>query len=394
MVRIMADKMTAINPKILVWAREVSGVTLAEAERKLGKDKLSHWEKGTDYPTYSELRKISKLYRKPIGVFFFPQPPQLNTIPSSFRTLPDDMHSQFSHGIIKLMDKARSMQINLYELNDNKNPSDIILTKITFNTGNTSDNTGKISEIAHKLRALFGSDLSIQKRIKSKKEAFEYWRDCFYRVGIFVFKDAFRDNSISGFCIYDSEFPIIYINNSLSVSRQIFTLFHEAYHLINGTSGVDLLNDTELLHRDFKTKDIEIDCNRFASAFLVPSDDFQKVSSDMAPTDENVAKLASIYHVSNEVILRKFLDNKRILPDYYEQKRKEFLQEYLKYKQKSNGRGNYYYNQTAYKGKHYINLVFAKYYAKQINIVQLANYMDMRIPNVYNFAAIKGWGTL
>lgn len=305
MVRIMADKMTAINPEVLVWAREISGVTLAKAEEKFGKDRLSQWENGTDFPTYSQLRMISDLYRKPIAVFFFPQPPRLKTIPSSFRTLPEDMHSQFSSSIVKIMDKARSMQLNLYELNGNINPADIILTKISFKSRN-------IFEIASELRALFGADLNYQKSIRKKEDAFEYWRDCFYRVGIYVFKDDFKNINISGFCIYDSEFPIIYINNSLPASRQIFTLFHEAYHLINGTSGVDLLNDAELLHRNFIMKDIEIDCNRFASAFLVPNDDFQKVSLEMEPTDENVAKLASLYCVSNEVILRKFLDNNRI----------------------------------------------------------------------------------
>ena len=70
-----------------------------------------------------------------------------------------------------------------------------------------------ISTTATQLRGLFGVTIDSQKQIKKLEDAFEYWRDCFYRVGVYVFKEAFKDNSVSGFCIYDSTFPIICINN-------------------------------------------------------------------------------------------------------------------------------------------------------------------------------------
>jgi Zn-dependent peptidase ImmA (M78 family) len=386
----MDDKMTAINPQVLVWAREASGTTLAEAEGKFGKDKLTNWENGTDFPTYPQLKTIGEFYRKPIAVFFFPQPPTLKNIPSSCRTLPDEIYSLFNRGIVRLMDKARAMQINLYELNANKNPATNALTKMLF------DNTN-IFVLASQLRKLFGADLSFQKTIHKKEDAFEYWRDCFFRSGIYVFKDAFKDNSISGFCIYDSEFPVIYINNSLSASRQIFTLFHEAYHLISKTSGVDLFNDTELLHFNFTSRYIEIACNRFAGAFLVPDDDFQRITLHMAPTDENVMKLASLYCVSSEVILRKFLDNNRITSAFYEEKREVFSQEYLRFeneKKENSGGGDYYNTQASYRGKQYMELAYKQYYTQKIDIVQLAKYMDMKIPSVRGLASRKGWGAL
>jgi len=387
----MTERMTALNPKLLIWAREASGTTLAEAERKFGKDILAKWESGVDYPTYPQLKAIGEFYRKPIGVFFFPQPPELGSLPSSCRTLPENIYSQFSRSMIKMMDKARVMQINLYELNANKNPAVNILTKIPFNTKDI------VSVSAH-LRYLFGLTLEFQKSIKRKEDAFEYWRECFYNFGVYIFKDAFKDSSISGFCLYDSEFPLIYINNSLSVSRQIFTLFHEAYHIISKTSGVDLFNDTELLHYNFTSKEIEIACNQFAGVFLVPNDDFEKITLRMPPSDINITKLASLYCVSNEVILRKFLANKRITQEYYEKKREEYIKEYLRInkvkKDNNKGGGDYYNTQASYKGKQYMELAFRKYYAKQIDIVQLAKYMDMKIPSVKGLASRKGWEAL
>ncbi len=73
-------------------------------------------------------------------------------------------------------------------------------------------------------------------------EALKEWRQAIYRVGIFVFKDAFREERFSGFSLYDDVFPIIYVNNSAAKPRQIFTLFHELGHLLFHTSGIDPLD--------------------------------------------------------------------------------------------------------------------------------------------------------
>jgi len=386
----MSDKMTAINPQILVWAREASGTSITEAEEHFGKEKLAKWEQGLDFPTYAQLKLLGEYYRKPIAVFFFPNPPVLKSIPASCRTLPENIYSKFDRGIVKLMDRARVMQLYLYELNADQNPAPFLLTKLGLDTVS-------VSVAASQLRQFLGADLDIQKSIKKKEDAFEYWRDCFYTLGIYVFKDAFKDNTLSGFCLYNDEFPIIYINNSCSLSRQIFTLFHEVYHLINKTSGVDLINDSELLHQNFSDKDIEISCNRFAGEFLVPTDDFLKITHKMKPTDENVSKLATLYCVSNEVILRKFLDNKKISVEFYEAKSEEFAQDYFRYKEKKkekSGGGDYYNTQAIYKGRQYLQLVFSRYYSKQIDILQLARYMNMKIPNVKGLASRKGWGAL
>ena len=88
--------------------------------------------------------------------------------------------------------------------------------------------------------------------------------------GHLVFKDAFRAPSYFGFCLYDDEFPIIYINNSSAKSRQIFTLFHELGHLLFHTSGVDLLDDPFLKHLGHAEQRIEVICNGLAARVLVP----------------------------------------------------------------------------------------------------------------------------
>jgi Zn-dependent peptidase ImmA (M78 family) len=390
----MAEKITSINSKILQWARVMSGTSLEEAgERMGGLDRVLSWEEGKDYPTYSQLKKICEIYRKPVAVCFFPEPPKIKNIPASCRTLPQNVYNSFSRNLIKVIDEARIMQLNLYELNDNINPNAIKLLDIS------PKNYDDSKKVAAELRKILGADLDVQKQIKKLEDAFEYWRDCFFQMGIYVFKSAFKENDVSGFCLYDSDFPIIYINNSFAPARQIFTLFHECYHLICNTSGVDFLNDNFLnSYNNSSDEAIERACNRFAGEFLVPDDDFDLLIKNRVPTDSLISTLANTYCVSREVILRKFLDRKKISPEEYQEKRDQYNSDYFRRKEeKKEGKkpqGDYYNTQAAYRGKHYLQLAYGKYYENKISILQLAKYMNMKIPSVQALAAKKGWGSV
>jgi Zn-dependent peptidase ImmA (M78 family)/DNA-binding XRE family transcriptional regulator len=389
----MAEKITSINPSMLQWARAMSGTTIEEVGEKIGgSDKIISWEKGEDYPTYSQLKRLCDIYRKPIAVFFFPEPPQTKNLPASCRTLPENIYNNFSRKLIKAIDEARVMQLNLYELNNNENPSEIKFTNIIFNYKN-------IKNVAFELRKMFSIDLNTQKRIRKLEEAFELWRECFYRIGIYVFKNAFRDETVSGFCLYDNEFPIICINNSFAPARQIFTLFHEMYHLICQTSGIDLMNDSFLNKYDNLTNaEIEYSCNHFSGEFLVPDHDFDMVTKNEILTDELINRLSKSYCVSREVILRKFLDRNKISQDQYLEKREEYNSDYfrIKEKQKENGKsqGDYYNTQAVYKGQHYLELAYNRYYEQKITITQLSRYLNMKIPSIEGLASRKGWGAL
>ena len=388
----MSEKMTSINPKILIWCREASGVSIEEASLRFGAERIQNWESGNDFPTYCQLQQLCDFYRKPIAVCFFPEPPVYKSLSSSFRTIPSVIErSILSRKIIKLLDDARVMQLNLYELNDSVN--------IRFSLFSSQSFSSDILNLSQQIRQLFDVDLSKQKRIKSSSDHFEFWREKFSEIGIYVFKDAFGDDDTSGFCLYDDTFPIIYINNSLAFTRQTFTLFHELCHIIHGTSGIDILND-QFYHAHLSNSDLAIEkaCNSFAGAFLVPNDDFQKIIRGKKPTEEFVSKLATTYGVSREVILRKFLDLQLITSDEYTERSSQYLEDFFRYKNAENAQqkpgGNYYNNQAAYKGKQYTELVFKGYYSNKISLAQAAKYMNMKIPSIRTFAEKRGWGSL
>ncbi|MCL2365152.1 MAG: ImmA/IrrE family metallo-endopeptidase [Defluviitaleaceae bacterium] len=387
----MAEKITAVNGEILKWARIESKTPLEYVEKKF--KNIHKWENGDDYPTYAQLKMLGDYYRKPIAVFFFPEPPMLRNLPSSFRTLPDIASSVINRELVKIIDWARVMQINLYEMNDEINPSINQLVHFNFDLSN-------LNTTAKQLRELFKANLSIQKKFSKPFDAFEFWRDCFHITGVYIFKEAFKNNDVSGFCIYDDVFPIICINNTLSPSRQIFTLFHEAYHLIHKIGGIDLLDDRKLGTKYYDGYEIEVACNQFAGEFLVPTEDFVIELREIGEVNNNaVEQLAKMYSVSREVIMRKLLNIGRINRSTYEDKRNEYNQDWFRNNEddknkKSKSTGNYFATQLTYKGRQYTELAFNGYYAQKYNITQLAHYMGMKIQSVQTIATQKGWGVL
>ena len=380
----MAEKMTSVNPKMIIWARENSGDgALGEAEEEFGKEKLAKWEAGDDSPTYAELRKISKFYGKPLAVFFFPEPPTLDNLKAQCRTLPEDARKIFNRNITKLFDLTRVMQLNFFELNDGKNPAETKFTGIVFDTAN-------IKVAAKQLRQILNTSIAEQKRLPRNETAFAIWRERLNAVGIYVFKQAFKDDSVSGFCLYDDEFPVICVNNSLAHSRQIFTLFHEIFHLMLKISGVDLIKKYDV--------DVERECNKFAGEFLVPSDDFISVYSNKQITTNTVETWANLYRVSREVIIYRLYEAGVITYDELQEKYEEYKEDYLKFTgnadKKKKDSGDYYATQVIYKGKDYVTLAYREYYANKITLEQLSKYMEMKIPNLRKLASKKGWGEI
>jgi hypothetical protein len=124
--------------------------------------------------------------------------------------------------------------MGLEELHGGRNPAERLITRdLAFRP------TDRIEEIAAEVRTYLGVTMEQQFSWGNAETALEEWRKVLLGVGVYVFKDQFREPDYSGFCLYDDEFPIIYVNNTTAKTRQIFTLFHELAHLLFHTSGVD-----------------------------------------------------------------------------------------------------------------------------------------------------------
>ncbi|HJH31390.1 MAG TPA: ImmA/IrrE family metallo-endopeptidase [Methanosarcinaceae archaeon] len=374
-----------VNPDIMRWARETAGYSIEGLVDKIKRKRVTatvvqDWENGNASPSYPQLEKLAyKIFKRPLALFFFPEPPEEETPGQSFRTLPYQEIDLIQPTMHHLIRKAMVFRENLKELYDNMNPAK---QKIFIDFEIKSSDP--VSNVAKDVRKYLDSSLDEQYALKSNEDALKYWRNLLEEHGIFIFKDAFKDDEFSGFCLYDNVYPIIYINNSQAKSRQIFTLFHELAHIMFRTGGVDLRHDDFVQGMSGDNKYIEIFCNKFAGEFLVPSEDVQKHLRNKSIDNKLLASLAKKYSVSREVILRKCLDLGYIGQAFYESKVREWKTESPKNKKTSSG-DDYYSNKNTYLGNRYIETVFSKYYQGVISKSQLSDYLGIKESNVPKF---------
>ena len=313
----MAEYVNGINPAILKWARKRSGYTAKAIANALNKDIsiVNDWESGERALTYVQLETLADKYKRPIAIFFFPEPPEEPNIAENLALRSSDINS-LDPRIHILLRQAYARQLSLMELNLGANPSE---KKIFRDLQARS--TDSVTALAQKTRAYLDINVKTQADWDNAREALTNWRDHIEEVGIFIFKEAFQNDSIDGFCLVHDEFPVIYLNNSRQPVRQIFSLFHELAHLLLGendiTSGISQ-GDGE----------VEVFCNQFAAEFLVPSDDLENRLNFSVYDDDAIEELANHYKVSRPVILLNLINKGIFTQKNYWEKINQWTEEH------------------------------------------------------------------
>src|SRR5580698_3040221 len=109
--------MSALQPKILTWARETAGLSLDDAARALGltdargrtgRQRLEAMEVGEDEPTRPVLMKMARTYHRPLLVFYLAEPPRTGDRGQDFRTLPG--HEKFNPELDALVRDIKARQ--------------------------------------------------------------------------------------------------------------------------------------------------------------------------------------------------------------------------------------------------------------------------------------------
>lgn len=376
----MKKEKLPINKDILVWARTTVGLSLEEVAHKMNKaeSEIDSWEVGASSPTYAQLEYLAHdIYKRPVAVFFFPDVPKEDTPKTAFRTLPDIVIDELPSEIVKLYRRAKLFQLYLEELYEGEKPiSDSLLGSFSLTK------ESQYAALTRSIRKALDIPIEKQSGWGSAELAFKKWREALEANGIFVFKDAFRNDDFSGFCLYDQKYPIIYVNNSMPDSRQVFTLFHELGHLLFGSGGIDFRSQDIVRSFQGYYLDVELSCNRFANELLVPQsvfDSFQPVVSEA-----NFERMSDYFSVSREVILRNYLDRGLVSARFYEEMAAKWAEQ-AKQKKDEDSAGNYYYSQKTYLGEKYINLVYTKYYQNTINVDSVAEYLNIKPKNLPAF---------
>lgn len=372
------EPVSGIQPAVLKWARISLGLAVRDVAAKLKRTEtdIEEWESGTSAPTYSQLEKLAyEVYKRPLAVFFLPAPPQEITPAKEFRTLPDSDLQHLLPDTHLHIRRAHAFQLALTELFGGQNPSTLpIWGQVKLLTASPIINQ------AEKIRQALGISLKDQIKWKNDDVALKQWRIAIENVGIFVFKDSFKQKEISGFCLSNELFPVIYLNNSTTKTRQIFSLMHELSHLLLSINGISKFDKSYINDLSQQEKSIEQFCNAVSAEILIPIADFNaqtKNIEDVEHIDESLfADLARRYGVSREAILRRFYDQGRVGQKCYEERA-----DYWKGQQKRGGSGNYYATQNTYLSERFAKEVVTRYYRRQMSVEQASDLLGIKPKN-------------
>lgn len=371
------EPVAGVQPEIFRWARTTCGLSVADVAQMLKRpsEEIEAWESGDEAPTYPQLEKLAyQIYKRPLAVFFLPSPPEEVMPQREFRTLPDVDLETLSRDTYLHIRRAHAYQIALKELFDNRNPADRCIWRSLVASASKT-----VTEQAAAIREFLGIKIEDQITWKSDETALKKWRQAIESVGVFVFKAAFKQEDISGFCLMDENLPVVYLNNSTSKTRQTFSLLHELAHLLIGRkNGLSKFDPSYIDRLPLGEKKIERFCNAVAAEVLIPSADFLQQAAQFPGSVENASEalfsaLAARYGVSREAVLRRFLDQGRVSQVFYESKAKLWAAQ----KNKSSG-GSWYLNQGAYLSDRFTKEVVSRHYRHQITLEQAADFLGVK----------------
>lgn len=380
-----------VNKTVLRWAREQTGKTIEDVAHALNQapSLILAWEDGVGGPTFAQLETLAySVYKRPTAIFFFPEPPREAEGKIEFRTLPA-ADALLMHPDTRLATRQAILhQLSLSEIYGERNPAaDPIFNAIEIKPAQD------IKAIAHTIRSHLGVPIETQLSWRSTADSFDKWRTVFETSGVYTVKRAFKDNTISGFCVLNDTFPLIVVNNSHTFSRQVYTLFHELAHILIGEAGITLTS-TNYVGRiaDPRMRQIETWCNALAAEALVPSAIFnQRYQGDTS--DEAVGALADQFHVSREVILRRLLERNAVTQQYYEVKALKWNEERRNSEKPSKG-GNFYHTHMAYLGRKFVTDVFRSLIQQRATEAQAADFLSISPTKLAKLATYAGFGDL
>ena len=288
--------MPAINPEILVWARETAGLTRQDAAAKVGindargvaaVDRLAGLERGDDRPTRPVLVRMAHHYRRPLLAFYLDEPPRRDERSPDFRTLPGERSTETDAlvgALIHNVQCRRNMVRAALEAEVEVEPLQFVgalLRNDNADTGSQSIRrvlqreagaTRLVQRAMGLLSQVLGEDLDATRfhAEHDADDAFRLVRSRTEEAGVFVLLQgdlgshhtAIDVEVFRGFAIADDIAPFVVINHNDSRAAWSFTLLHGLTHLLLGQTGFSSVATAT---------EIQQFCNRVATEWLLPA---------------------------------------------------------------------------------------------------------------------------
>jgi len=386
--RIVASITAPVEPELLSWARKSANYEPLAVARKLGlpDDRVQAWESGTLKPTISQLRAIANLYRRPLGVFFLPQPPAGFETMRDFRRIYGSVSAAWSaelHAEYRRAHDQRDVLLEIAEL-DGISPS-----QVWRDIPRSSDDR----ELAHAARSALQdvAPLDYPTLGGSEYDHLNYWTAALEEAGVLIMHTAgglVLTDEMRAFSLYFSELPVIVVNGADWPRGRIFSVIHEYAHLLLHTAGLcDTTTDNNAVTEDRR---LEARCNAIAAEILMPAAEVLASATVAAKTAGHAWTLTELveaakpFGVSVESFLRRLATLGRVSLDFYLQFRDKQSEQELR-GSRSPG-GNFYNNKARDLGKAYIRNVVSAHLRQVIDSWTAATYLDVKVGQIPELA--------
>ncbi len=366
-----------ITPEVLKWARERRirlEIDYAAKRLKIEPEDLDAWENGTEQPTFAQLKKIAKLYKTHISIFYLPKPPTDFQPLTDYRVLPEQIAMdeeqiyRLNANIVEAFERRETL-IELYKLLEESPP------EVTLEV----DRQKRPRQVAKKIVEFLEFNRTQLQQAKNPYDALRFWKQTIEAKGILVCQTSVNTHlsveleTVRGFCIAQRPFPVIVVNPKDSPYERIFTLIHELVHIALGESVIQNTNFEEVNPSNLDP--IEVFCNGVAAEVLVPEDELLGLIN-LEMLQEDLPQISKHFHVSPEVIMRRLLTLRKISRRNYQMYRSRQLAKYKDAPAGTGGAAPYHNRLLNTSGEHFARIAFTAYYEQKITRAELASVLS------------------
>lgn len=312
------------------WAIQRAGISVEDYINSHPKIALSEWMTGEKAPTVRQLEAFARSVNVPFGYLFLENAPEENMPFPVFRG-DAGMSDSFDLNVYDTVNAVQRRQDWLEEyLVENEMETCRLVGCVNLRT--------PVGETVGMLRTFLELNTRWAFGLATTEAAVNMVTQSLENCNVFVAYNGVVGNNTHrplkvsecrGFALVNHVAPYIFINSSDAPAAQLFTLIHEAAHLMLGVSAGHAETDT--LSHDVT----ERYCDMVAAEFLVPAAELRTVWSG------NIKDTARKFKVSELVVARRLHDLQMITNEEY----RHFWAEYMsrpKYTRKAGNGGSFY----------------------------------------------------
>lgn len=376
-----------VDPALLAWARQSGGFDVETAAQRAGVDpgRLAAWEEGRARPTVAQLRKLAGTYKRPLAIFYLPEPPTDYQPLRDYRRLPDAEVGHLSPALLASIRRARGVRDAALELREEADETVARAPRVYAGRRDPE-------QLARAARELLSVSLDTQRSWRDPGRALDGWIDAVSGLDVLVLQvQSIPLAEMRGFSISEDVLPVVVLNGADSPRGRIFTLLHELAHLLLNADGVcDALPRRRALR---PLDEVEILCNQVSAAVLMPASAFtaEPTIKRGAPggewPDDALSALAERYTTSREAVVRRLFTLGLATWDFLQRKSEEYAAAYEEQRRRRRederaGGPSYYRMKVRDLGRPFIESALDAYHRRAITGSDLAEYLEIKVNQV------------